>query len=124
MFEIALSAAFVGGLAGAVFGVASTRIVMGSVPVMGRNHFFALFTVISSLGLGMAPMIWGAVLDALKAFEVTLNGWIIDRYAFYFAALLLFALLDLRLVRFLHEGAAVDPSATPPVEPRPVAPVE
>ena len=115
---------FVGGLAGAVFGVASTRIVMGSVPVMGRNHFFALFTVISSLGLGMAPMIWGAVLDALKAFEVTLNGWIIDRYAFYFAALLLFALLDLRLVRFLHEGAAVDPSATPPVEPRPVAPVE
>jgi MFS family permease len=115
---------FCGGLAGAVFGVANTRIIMGSVPVMGRNHFFALFTVISGLGLGGAPMAWGAMLDVLGTFEVSAGGFSVNRYTIYFAALVALALWDWWLAGRLQEGAAVD--AVPPAaaEARPVAPVE
>ncbi len=116
---------FAGGLAGAVFGVANTRIVMGSVPVMGRNHFFALFTVVSSLGLGAAPVVWGAVLDGLRSRELTMGGLVLDHYAVYFGSLVMLALIDRVLVRGLHEGGGAP--AMPllaAVEVRPVAPAE
>lgn len=95
-----------GGLAGAVFGVANTRIIMGSVPVMGRNHFFALFTVITSLGLGGAPMAWGAVLDTVGSLEFVAGGISMNRYTVYFAALAVLAVGNLLLARRLHEGSA------------------
>jgi MFS family permease len=95
---------FLGGIAGAMFGVASTRIVMGSVPVMGRNHFFALFAVLSGLALGLTPMVWGAVLDALRSFDVVVSGFHINRYTIYFSAILLLALWVRWLSSRLHEG--------------------
>ena len=49
----------------AIFGVASTRLLMGLVPVMGRSHFFALANVANSLTLGILPIIWGVALDAV-----------------------------------------------------------
>jgi MFS family permease len=95
---------FLGGIAGAMFGVASTRIVMGSVPVMGRNHFFALFAVLSGLALGLTPMVWGAVLDALRSLDVVVSGFHINRYTIYFSAILLLALWVRWLSSRLHEG--------------------
>jgi MFS family permease len=115
---------FTGGLAGAVFGVANTRIIMGSVPVMGRNHFFALFTVVSGLGLGGAPMAWGAMLDALGTLEVVMGGFSVNSYSIYFAALVVLALWDWWLAGRLHEGAEGTAVVPPAAEPRPVAPVE
>ena len=50
---------FASGVAGANFNLANVRIIMSTMPEMGRNHFFALFTVITSLGLGAAPVLWG-----------------------------------------------------------------
>lgn len=115
---------FLGGLAGAVFGVANTRIVMGSVPAMGRNHFFALFTVVSGLGLGGAPMVWGAMLDALGPLDVVLGPFSINRYVIYFAALVIIGCINLRLVSGLHEGAPVVTLPPTAVDARPVAPAE
>lgn len=103
---------FLGGLAGAVFGVASTRIAMSSVPVMGRNHFFALYTVVTGLGLGGAPMAWGALLDTLGAVDRTVGGLSVNRYSIYFAALLGLAVLVRSLVGFLHEGVPSEESLT------------
>jgi MFS family permease len=99
---------FFGGVAGAIFGVANTRITMGSVPAMGRNHFFALFTVVSGLGLGGAPMVWGAMLDTLGTLDVVLGAMTINRYSVYFAVLVVLAGLALRLIPGLHEGAVID----------------
>jgi MFS family permease len=115
---------FFGGVAGAIFGVANTRITMGSVPAMGRNHFFALFTVVSGLGLGGAPMVWGAMLDTLGTLDVVLGAMTINRYSVYFAVLVVLAGLALRLIPGLHEGAVIE--ANPPIaaDARPVAPVE
>src|SRR6185369_1099573 len=57
------------GVAGGLFSIANTRIAMDTMPVMGRNHFFALFTVFASLSLGIAPIAWGIFLDLLAHFE-------------------------------------------------------
>ena len=115
---------FFGGLAGAIFGVANTRIMMSSVPAMGRNHFFALFTVVSGLGLGGAPMVWGAMLDTLGTLDVVLGVMTVNRYSVYFAALVVLAWLALRLIPGLHEGAAIEAAPPTTSEARPVAPVE
>lgn len=115
---------FGGGLAGAVFGVANTRIIMGSVPAMGRNHFFALFTVASGLGLGGAPILWGAVLDLLGPLEFSAGLFSVNRYSIYFAVLFLTALLVFRLVTGLHEAPASSQTPLLPAEPLPVAPAE
>ncbi len=115
---------FFGGLAGAIFGVANTRIMMGSVPAMGRNHFFALFTVVSGLGLGGAPMVWGAMLDTLGTLDVVLGVMTVNRYSVYFAALVVLAWLALRLIPGLHEGAAIEAAPPTAADARPVAPVE
>lgn len=110
---------FSGGLAGAVFGVANTRIIMGSVPVMGRNHFFAVFTVVTSLGLGGAPMAWGAILDLLGPLDVVTGGIAIDRYTIYFGVLAALAVFDWWLASFLQEGTTSSQTPTPgPWEPR------
>jgi MFS family permease len=47
----------------AVTGVASTRWLMGLVPVLGRSHFFAVSNVAGSLTLGLLPIVWGVALD-------------------------------------------------------------
>ncbi len=93
-----------GGLAGAMFGVASTRIVMGSVPVMGRNHFFALYAVLTGLALGASPMAWGAMLDFLGPLDVAFGGFHLNRYTVYFSAILALALWVRWLAARLHEG--------------------
>lgn len=94
------------GLAGGMFGVASARIVMGSVPAMGRHHFFALYTVITGFGLGAAPVIWGAMLDAMGSLDVTVRGFSINRYTVYFTVLLLLAASVGKLAARLHEGSS------------------
>lgn len=114
---------FLGGFGGAMFGVANTRIIMGSVPVMGRNHFFALFTVVTSLGLGLAPVGWGALLDALGKLDARLGPISVNRYSVYFSSLAALMVANVILSRRLPEGPAVTPP-NPPVEPLPVAPVE
>ncbi len=53
------------GVATAMFGLANARITMSTMPELGRTHFFALSTVITSLGLGAAPVAWGLMLDSL-----------------------------------------------------------
>jgi hypothetical protein len=91
---------------------------------MGRNHFFAVFTVVSGLGLGGAPMVWGAMLDALGTLDVVAGPFAIDRYTVYFAALVVLAWLNLRLVSGLHEGAPVVTLPPTAVDARPAVPVE
>jgi hypothetical protein len=115
---------FAGGVAGAVFAASNTRIMLGSVPVMGRNHFFALFTVVTSLGLGGAPMAWGAVLDTMGSLEVVAGAFSLNRYTIYFSVLMVVALWDWWLAGRLHEGAEGVATFPSSAEARPTVPVE
>ncbi len=76
------------GVSGANFVVANNRLLMGTVPVMGRNHFFALHSVITNLMLGAAPIGWGILLDTIG--HVTGDNaerWL-NRYTIYFVAVM------------------------------------
>lgn len=58
------------GLAGGSLGMATQRLLMGTVPTQGSSHFFALFSVSAALSHGVAPMLWGLALDALASQHV------------------------------------------------------
>ncbi|GAB4176615.1 MAG: hypothetical protein Fur0032_16690 [Terrimicrobiaceae bacterium] len=94
---------FLAGVASAMFNLANVRIVMGAMPEMGRNHFFALFTVISSLGLGVSPVAWGLLLDFLGTFEATTGVFTWNRHSIYFLSLLAINVLSFLATKFLIE---------------------
>ena len=94
---------FASGMAGAAFNVANGRLAMATMPVMGRNHFFALFSVITSLGLGAAPVAWGISLDMIGTFEVITGDFYWKRHSIYFAVLFGLNIFTILQTRRLHE---------------------
>jgi len=95
---------FLAGVASANFNLANVRITMATMPEMGRNHFFALFTVITSLGLGVAPVGWGITLDVIGSYEAVTGIFHWKRHSIYFLALLVFNAIAFAYIRRLHES--------------------
>ncbi len=54
---------FFGGFAGTAF----ARMLMATVPVMGRSHFFALQATVANLVMAVVPVAWGTVVDGMDA---------------------------------------------------------
>ena len=54
------------GIGLALYNSAHMRLLMATVPAMGRSHFFALFSVAASLVAGFAPLGWGLLTDSLQ----------------------------------------------------------
>jgi MFS family permease len=94
---------FILGIAGGLFSIANTRIAMDTMPVMGRNHFFSLFTVFSSLSLGLAPICWGIFLDLLAHFETRIGAFEVNRYSLYFSLLTVLVVVTFVLTNPLVE---------------------
>jgi MFS family permease len=94
------------GVASANFNLANVRITMATMPKTGANHFFALFTVITSLGLGGAPVAWGLILDAIGSYEAVTGLFHWRRHSIYFFALLVFNGLAFAYIPRLHESPA------------------
>jgi len=92
------------GAASANFNLANVRITMSTMPEMGRNHFFALFTVITSLGLGASPVVWGLTLDAIGSYEVVTGIFHWKRHSIYFLALLALNAIAFAYIPRLHES--------------------
>jgi hypothetical protein len=91
------------GVAGGLFSIANTRIAMDTMPIMGRNHFFALFTVFASLSLGLAPIFWGVFLDALGRHEFAIGFFQVNRYSTYFVLLAMLGIITFFLAKPLVE---------------------
>lgn len=105
---------FCNGMAGANFGLAHVRLTMNTMPPMGRSHFFAFFTVITSLALGASPMIWGLALDAIGGWEKYIGALAWNRFSiFYFCVTAMLAGVGLFSIT-LHEKR----EATPGLDPR------
>ena len=62
------------GLFAALINMSNTRLAMAIIPAMGRDHFFALYSVIANVTLGLAPIGWGLVIDAIGASRVDWLG--------------------------------------------------
>ena len=95
------------GFAGALVGMSMMRLVMGSIPVMGRSHFFALFSVTGNVAMGASPIVWGVLLDVLRESGYALERWGIANFTVFFAGVGLMMLLALVLCLRLTEPAAV-----------------
>ena len=54
---------------------------MGIVPVMGRPHFLALYSVASNLTFGLTPLLWGPIMDYLNHWHVAWGFWQWNSYS-------------------------------------------
>ncbi len=79
----------IGAVGAPLFTLANTRLAMATVPEMGRSHFFALYTVINSLTLGIVPVVWGILLDSLQGWHATWGPWQWNQYALLYCAMTL-----------------------------------
>lgn len=95
-----------GGVAGAAFNAANARLVFGVVPSTGRNHFFAIYSVLTQLGMGASPVSWGLMLDFIGSYEAVTGVFSWHRHSFYFGALFMMAMLALLFTGILREPAA------------------
>lgn len=103
MYQLVAFNYLVLGVAGGLFSIANTRIAMDTMPVMGRNHFFSLFTVFTSLSLGLSPIFWGIFLDAIGDHEFSIGFFQVTRYSSYFILLAILAFLTFFLANPLVE---------------------
>jgi MFS family permease len=96
------------GLGYAVYSMANTRLAMAVVPGLGRNHFFALFSVVGSLTLGVAPILWGLLIDAFGQKTFVYLGFTLSRFSLFFLLVTLAYLVTLWQCRHLDEPRAAN----------------
>src|SRR4029453_9223383 len=99
---------FLIGLFTALVNMSNTRLVMAIAPVMGRNHFFALFSVIGNVTLGLSPILWGLLIDAVGGWHRFGGVFEWNRYSVFFAAVIAVFGIMLFLARKLEEPKAAN----------------
>jgi MFS family permease len=97
---------FLMGLLAALVQMSNIRLAMAVIPVMGRNHFFAIYSVLGNVTLGLAPVGWGLLIDAVGASSARWAGFSWNRFTVFFAAAGLVYLVTLTLARRLEEPQA------------------
>ncbi len=98
---------FLVGLLTALVQMSNTRLAMEVIPRMGRNHFFAIYSVLNNVTLGLAPIAWGLVIDAVGERAPRFLGLEWNRFTVFFAGASLACLASLWLARKLEEPKAV-----------------
>ena len=96
------------GLGYAVFTMANTRLAMVTSPVMGRDHFFALFSVVGSLTLGLAPVFWGLLIDAIGTHAAVWLGFDWNHFSVFFLLVTLTLAVTAALCTYLEEPRAAN----------------
>jgi MFS family permease len=104
--SLVLALQFLMGLFAALVTMSNTRLAMAIIPVMGRNHFFALFSVVGSVALGLAPILWGLLIDVIGPWRVSSLGIEWNRFSIFFAAAAAVFAVTLFLVHELEEPQA------------------
>jgi MFS family permease len=94
------------GLAYALVNMNNTRLAMLIAPTMGRSHFFALYSVVTNLALGLAPVFWGLIIDAFGPRQFPWEGLELNRYSLFFLSVLGVFGLTLVLCHRLEEPKA------------------
>jgi MFS family permease len=97
---------FLMGLLAALVQMSNTRLAMAIIPVMGRNHFFAIYSVVGNVTLGLAPIAWGLLIDAVGPHSASWLGLSWNRFTIFFAAAGLSFIVTLMLARLLEEPEA------------------
>lgn len=90
-----------GGAAMAAFNMANGYLWMSVVPETGKNHYFAMATVVTSFAAGVVPLLWGWLLDALGGLDLVEGPFHLRRHSVYFLGITLLSLASLALSRIL-----------------------
>lgn len=91
------------GIGGALWNIANVRAIMSIVPAMGRPHFLALYTVTSSLTVGVVPLIWGPIMDGLDNWHVSWGMWQWNSYSVMYCTLAWTMVAGLACLRAITE---------------------
>ena len=94
------------GLFAALVQMSNTRLAMAVIPAMGRNHFFAIYSVVGNVTLGLAPIGWGLLIDAIGTREPHWLGISWNRFTIFFAGAAFVYAASLWLIRRLDEPEA------------------
>jgi MFS family permease len=94
------------GLFASLINMACTRLAMAVIPSTGRSHFFAIYSVVLNVTLGLAPIFWGLMIDALSTVTYDWHGFNLNRFSLFFSAVALAFLVTLALAQRLEEPAA------------------
>jgi len=92
-----------GGVAMAGFNMANLHLGMAVVPESGKNHYFALTTVITSFGMGIVPVLWGWLLDSLGGLDLVEGPFHLRRHSIYFLGVCCLSVITLIASRILIE---------------------
>ena len=90
-------------MAGALWNLANIRIIMGIVPEMGRPHFLALYSVAGNLTVGLVPLAWGPVMDALANWHCPWGMWDWNCFSVFYCVLIVTMVAALLLLRQVVE---------------------
>ncbi|MDA0814848.1 MAG: MFS transporter, partial [Verrucomicrobia bacterium] len=96
------------GLANSLMNLANTRLAMIVIPDEGRSRYFAVFSVVGSVALGLSPILWGSLLDALHDTAFLVGQFNINRYSILFSILAAGFVATLFFTRSLEEPEAED----------------
>lgn len=97
---------FLMGLLAALVSMSNTRLAMAIIPAMGRNHFFAIYSVINNVALGLSPIAWGLLIDAVGGRRDAWLGLEWNRFTIFFGAAGVAFAVALALSRQLDEPEA------------------
>lgn len=92
-----------GGAAMAGFTMTNAHLMMAVVPMQGKNHYFAISTVITSFAAGLAPLLWGVLLDALGGLDLVEGPFHLRRHSIYFLGIFLICVASLITSKILIE---------------------
>jgi MFS family permease len=102
---LVLGLEFLMGLGAALVHMANTRLAMAVIPAMGRSHFFAIYSVASNLVLGLSPILWGILIDALAQVRWVWWGFEWNQFSVFFVLVAAAFTASLLLARRLEEPA-------------------
>ncbi len=105
-WPVILALQFLMGLFATLVGMANYRLVMATIPAQGRNHFFVLYSVFASVSLGLAPIVWGLIIDLIGDREALFAGLRWNHYTIFFTLVSLVFGAALVLALKLHEPKA------------------
>lgn len=97
---------FLMGFANSTFNMANVRLAMVISPPLGKTHFFAIFNVVANLTLGLAPVLWGLVIDAFAKTELHWRHFTLNRYSIFYLGSAILFIVTLAFIRRLDEPAA------------------
>lgn len=104
---VALVLMIVAGFFASIYELSLTRLMMNTVGDRpGTTQFFALQSVIVSLVAGVAPIVWGGVLDRVRGWSVVVGNLTLNGYAIFFAVQWLLLSVVLVALMQVREGNA------------------